>query len=361
MQELDFAIVDPHFHHWDPLTTPRVVSPFARVLHRWPRVYEKIADVLMPRPVKDFLGGRSILYPYMPGDYAQDAEGLRIDTVVHVESGWEQHGKLGPAGETRWLERLDFERNGRRLGAIVGHADLRRADVDELLAAHQAASDRLRGIRQMAARHPDRGVMAFCDIPSLYRETSFLRGFEKVVARQLRFDAWVYSHQIPEVVELARRFPEARIVLDHMGTPTGAGGPVGARGGVGATPQDRKRIFETWREDLARLGEHKQVHTKLSGLGMPVLGFAFHRRQSPPSIDELCDAFRPYIRHALNVFGTERAFFASNFPMDKPSAPLRHFFGAYLKLAKEIGPAAPRALLRENALRFYACGEPVPR
>jgi len=34
MQDLDFEIVDPHFHHWDPLTTPRVVSPFARVLHR---------------------------------------------------------------------------------------------------------------------------------------------------------------------------------------------------------------------------------------------------------------------------------------------------------------------------------------
>ena len=357
MQDLDFAIVDPHFHHWDPLTTPRVVTALARVLHRWPRIYESIASVVMPQPAKDFLGGKSILYPYMPGDYAQDADGLRIDTVVHVESGWEQRGKLGVVGETHWLDQLDFEGSGRRLGAIVGHADLRRADVDDVLAAHQAASDRLRGIRQMAARHPDRGVLAFCDIPNLYREPSFLRGFEKLVARKLRFDAWVYSHQIPDVVELAGRFPEARIVLDHIGTPVGAGGPVGAAGRVGASSKDRKRIFETWREDLARLGELKQVHSKLSGLGMPVLGFAFHRRPSPPSIDELCDAFRPFIRHALDVFGTERAFFASNFPIDKPSAPLGHFFGAYLKLATERGPAAPRVLLRENALRFYACGE----
>ena len=361
MQDLDFAIVDPHFHHWDPLTTPRVVSPFARVLHRWPRTYEKVASMVMPRPAQDFLGGTSILYHYMPADYAQDADGLRIDTVVHVESGWEQRGKLGVVGETRWLDQLDFERSGRRLAAIVGHADLRRADVDDVLAAHQRASDRLRGIRQKSARHPDRGVLAFCDSPNLYREPSFLRGFEKLVARQLRFDAWPYSHQIPDVVELAGRFPEARIVLDHIGTPVGAGGPVGKRGCVGATPEDRKRIFETWREDLARLGEHKQVHTKLSGLGMPVLGFAFHRRPDPPSIDELCDAFRPFIRHALEVFGTERAFFASNFPMDKPSAPLGHFFGAYLKLAKELGPSAPRQLLRENALRFYACGDSQPQ
>jgi hypothetical protein len=110
MHDLDFAIVDPHFHHWDPLTTPRVVSPFARVLHRWPRVYEKVASVVMPQPASDFLGGTSILYPYMPGEYAKDAEGLSIDTVVHVESGWEQRGKLGAVGETRWIDQLHFAR-----------------------------------------------------------------------------------------------------------------------------------------------------------------------------------------------------------------------------------------------------------
>ena len=109
------------------------------------------------------------------------------------------------------------------------------------------------------------------------RDPSFLRGFEKLVARKLRFDAWVYSDQVA------------------------------------------------------------------------------------PSIDELCDAFRPFIRHALEVFGTGRAFFASNFPMDKPSAPLGRLFGAYAKLAKECGPGVPRLLLRENALRFYACGEQPPQ
>jgi len=83
--------------------------------------------------------------------------------------------------------------------------------------------------------------------------------------------------------------------------------------------------------------------------------------QIAPSIDELCDAFRPFIRHALEVFGTGRAFFASNFPMDKPSAPLGRVFGAYAKLAKECGPGVPRLLLRENALRFYACGEQPPQ
>jgi predicted TIM-barrel fold metal-dependent hydrolase len=224
MQDLDFAIVDPHFHHWDPLTTPRVVSPFARVLHRWPRAYERIASVLMPQPAKDFLGSNSILHPYMPDDYARDAEGLRIDTVVHVESGWEQRGRLGVVGETRWLDQLDFERSGRRLGAIVGHADLRRADVDDVLAAHQpracgcAASVRRRRAIRIAA------CWRSATCRTCIARPSFLRGFATLVERGLSFDAWCYSHQIPDVVALAERFPEARIVLDHMGTPVGAGG-----------------------------------------------------------------------------------------------------------------------------------------
>ncbi len=66
-------------------------------------------------------------------------------------------------------------------------------------------------------------------------------------------------------------------------------------------------------------------------------------------------------RRSVDVFGTERAFFASNFPIDKPSTTLGQLFGAYRKLAEELGPTVPRALLRENALRFYACGENQPQ
>jgi predicted TIM-barrel fold metal-dependent hydrolase len=54
------------------------------------------------------------------------------------------------------------------------------------------------------------------------------------------------------------------------------------------------------------------------------------------------------------VFGVERCFFASNFPMDKASTPYDRNVEAYARLALERGPATPRALLRDNALRFYA-------
>jgi predicted TIM-barrel fold metal-dependent hydrolase len=352
MQALDFRIVDPHIHQWDPRTTPRASSLIARLFARWPDFYLKLGKSLFPAPVRGFVGRpENVLLPYMPADYARDAASSGVDTIVHVEAGWLGGGELGPVGETRWLDTLDFAAAGMRLGAIVAHADLCSPRVDDLLGAHVAASGKVRGVRQMAARHTAKGVMAWAKLPHLYTDASFLRGFERLVARKLRFDAWVYSPQLPDVTALAQRFPEAQIVLDHLGTPVGAGGP---SGGVGETQPERDRIVATWRDDLARLAECKNVFAKISGLAMPVVGFGFHTRPEPPSSDELFERLAPLARHALDVFGVERCFFASNFPMDKPSAPYERLFEVYRRIAQERGEQAPRALLRENALRFYA-------
>ena len=351
MPPLDFAIVDPHVHHWCPYTTWRENSPVARPLRRWPGLYVKVARAVFPKPLLDFVGTpEHVLFPYLPPDRRRDAGPLRVDTIVHVQAGWIGLGPFAPVGETRWLEALDFASTGVRLGAIVAHADLCSPRADDVLAAHASASARVRGVRHMGAHHPDRGVHAWCRPPHLFTEASFLRGFERLAARGLRFDAWVYSTQLADVAALADRFPRVPIVLDHLGTPVGAAGPVAA---TGATERERERIVGAWRDDLARLAERKNVSAKLSGLTMPVVGFGFHQRPAAPGVDELVDRLGPFVRHGLDVFGVERCFFASNFPMDKVSAPYERLFEAYARLASERGPRAPRFLLRDNALAFY--------
>jgi L-fuconolactonase len=267
---------------------------------------------------------------------------------VHIETEWS--GREGPAGETRWLAGLPYEAAGMRLGALVGHADLTSKHLAGMLDAHARASAEFRGIRQVASRHSSRRIMAFSRQPSLYANADFLRGFELVAQRGLRFDAWVYSTQLRDVAALAQRFPQAAIVLDHLGTPVGAAGPAGD---VGANESERANIVAAWRDDLAKVAENKNVHAKISGLGMPVVGFGFHTRSAPPSAGELTERFGPFVRYALDVFGVERCFFASNFPMDKVSARYSDIFEAFARLAAQRGPEAPRALLRTNASRFY--------
>ncbi|HTB72781.1 MAG TPA: amidohydrolase family protein [Polyangiaceae bacterium] len=352
---VDFGIVDAHVHQWDPFTTPRGSTPLAKLLRPWPDLYRRVCGKLAPKSLREFAGGTDhLVMPFLPSDLAAGFGGLKVDAVVHVEAGWMDLRPLGPAGETRWLEGLPFQAAGTRLGAIVAHADLRSPRVGELLSAHAAASPKFVGIRHMASHHPDRGVFAWSRRPRLYVDAKFLRGFETLATRGLRFDAWVYSTQLADVTALADRFPQVPIVLDHLGTPVGAAGPVA---GVGATGGERERIVGAWREGLAALSERKNVSAKISGLTMPVIGFGYHARTSPPGLDELTSGIGPFVRHALDVFGTERCFFASNFPMDKVSAPYERHFEAFAQLAAERGPHAARALLRDNAMRFYA----IPR
>jgi predicted TIM-barrel fold metal-dependent hydrolase len=346
---LPFPIVDPHVHLWDPGNTPRPVSPLVRLLGRWPRLLHRAALAVLSGPVLGFLGRPDyMIAPHMPADVRDAAAPLQVDTLVHVETEWT--GREGPAGETRWLESLRCEALGMCIGATVGHADLTSKHLAAVLDAHAQASAKFRAIRQMASRHPSRRIMAFSRQTNLYANAEFLRGFELLAQRGLRFDAWVYSNQLNDVAAMAQRFPQTAIVLDHLGTPVGAGGPTGD---VGTTASERANILATWRDALAKVAENKNVHAKISGLAMPVLGFGFHTRSTPPSADELSECFRPFVTHALDVFGVERCFFASNFPMDKVSAPYHHIFQAFACFAAEHGPEAPRALLRDNALRFY--------
>ena len=91
-----------------------------------------------------------------------------------------------------------------------------------MLHAHvDAAGGRFRGIRQRATWDATRRsspaiptpAKDCCSIPA------FRRGFDVLGSMGLSFDAWMYFPQLPDLVDLARAYPEATIVLNHLGAP----------------------------------------------------------------------------------------------------------------------------------------------
>lgn len=349
---LNFPVVDPHIHQWDPYHTPHEAALVVRALGRYPRLLEQVARRLVPAPTLASLGLTDyVLAPYLPADYALDCGPFAVESVVHVEATWHHRKGLAVVEETRWLAGLPFGHGRPRLGAIVGNADPTRGDFDKVLSAHRAASPLFRGIRRMAAHHPDRGVHAYCRRPGLYRDSAFLKRFGLLARHGLRFDAWAYSVQLPEVTALAARFPEVPMVIDHLATPVGVFGPVGRF--TGATARARAGIFSQWQHDIAALAALPHVHAKISGLLMPVLGHDFHQTRELAGTDMIVNLLSPFIGHALKVFGPGRLLFASNFPMDKVSARLPDIIEAYARMLAPEGPEVLRAVFRDNALRFY--------
>ncbi|PPJ40546.1 amidohydrolase, partial [Pseudoxanthomonas sp. KAs_5_3] len=69
-----------------------------------------------------------------------------------------------------------------------------------------------------------------------------------------------------------------------------------------------------------RLAQCPNVSVKIGGLGTAVFGFDFASRPSPPGSLELANAWRPMVETTLELFGTERCIFESNFPVDRSSA-----------------------------------------
>lgn len=328
-----------------------------KLFGRWPALLERIGRAVTPRPLVEFVGVTDhVVHAHLPADFRAGVGHHDVEGIVHVEAGWTARGVLGPVGETRWLDQLDDPPL-----ALVGHAVIDDPEkLEAQLDGHSVASGRLRGIRDSMAAHPDRRVHSWTD-PARFGSDETRSGVATLGERQLTFEAWCYSNQLDELAQLASDVPMTTIMLDHIGTPVGLGGPFG---GQGETAADRERIRDHWYASLERVAANPNVHCKLSGLLMPICGFGYHERSADdrPSRSEVVDALAPHVLNAISTFGPERCMFASNFPMDKVSIGYEELWDVFIEIAADAGLTGEQeaALFADNAAAFYRLVDTEP-
>jgi L-fuconolactonase len=295
---------------------------------------------------------------YFVTDLLQDVAAghdIRATVAVECKAMYRQDAPaaLQPVGETEFLNGAAATSASGNYGAcrvaagIVGHADLRLgAQVRPVLEAHiRAAGARFRGIRYSAVWHPDpaaRGSLAR-PAPYVMADPAFRAGFAELEPLGLSFDAWAYHTQLPEVTDLARRFPGTTIVLNHVGGVIGIGPYAGHRDAVRAE----------WSASLRALAACPNVVVKLGGLGMRLVGFDFADRALPPGSQELADAWRPYLETCIELFGAQRCMFESNFPVDKGCCSYEVVWNAFKRVASGASAADKQALFYGTAARVY--------
>jgi predicted TIM-barrel fold metal-dependent hydrolase len=254
---------------------------------------------------------------YLPADYRRDAAGHDVVATVHVETEW---NPADPVGESRWLQTVIAESG--LPSAIVAQARLDQPDVEAVLAGH-AAFPQVRGIRHKprATAGPDRVERG---APGSMGDPAWRRGYALLARYGLSFDLQTPWWHLAEAAELARAFPDTRIILNHTGLPS-----------------DRSEAgLAGWREAMRRLAAEPNTACKISGLGEPGLPWTVERNG-------------PVVRDAIAIFGFERCMFASNFPVDGLVASFDTIYSGFKAIVADLDPAEHAALFRDNAVRFY--------
>ncbi|HKX79351.1 MAG TPA: amidohydrolase family protein [Novosphingobium sp.] len=235
----------------------------------------------------------------------------------------------------------------RACAGIVGNIDLTlRARAGEVAQAHlDAAGSRFRGVRNIAGYDDDENVLphAHGPGPGLYLRPDFRDGFRQLAPLGLSFDAWLLEPQLPDLIDLARAFPETTIVLDHLGTPVGSGRYRGRR----------EERYPIWHANMTELAKCANVRVKLGGMGMAITGFASFQADPRASSEQLAREWRPYIEPTIEMFGVERCMFVSNFPGDGATASYATLWNAFKRIASGASAAERDALFAGTAAQVY--------
>lgn len=296
----DLPIVDPHQHLWD----------FDRHHYGW----------LMDHPLPNNPAGdcAPIARPYGLDDYLADVAGWNVIATVHVDAGADANQALD---ETRWLQGIADARG--MPDSIVAYAALDRplTEVDALLEAHRGFAN-VRGIRQIVNWHADPSKTY--TPRDLLQDEAWRAGFALLRKHDLSFDLQIYPSQMPEAARLAARHADTQLILNHTGMPT---------------DRDPDGLAK-WREGMALLAARPNVAVKISGLAM------VDRAWTPDSI-------RPFVLTTIDLFGPDRAMFASNFPVDRLYGSFSDHYAAYDALTADFSDAERRMLFADTARSIY--------
>jgi len=290
--------VDAHVHLWD----------LAHLRYPW----------LTPPFADDGPNGsvEPIACTYLLDDYLADAAGWDVRGIVHIDAGADAGDALA---ETDWLQHMADTRG--MPNAIVAFAALDDPDVAALLAAHAARAN-VRGIRHIVNWHADpKRTYTPRDVT---RDAAWAAGFALLSAHGLSFDLQAYAGQFPGLVPLIARHPETPVIINHMGM---------------MIPGEEAE----WRSGMAALAALPNVSVKLSGIG-------FSDRRWTRTLA------RDQIRVAIDLFGTDRAMFASDFPTDKLFGSFAQHLDTYADTVADFTANERHALFAGNANRIYRLG-----
>ena len=156
------------------------------------------------------------------------------------------------------------------------------------------------------------------------KDADWRRGLAQLADHGLLFELQIFASQMMAGSELARAFPDTVFVLEHAGMLEDMS-PAG---------------WQLWRDGMAALAQCRNVNVKLSGLGTFV-----HACRD--------DVIGPIVKETVGLFGADRCFFGSNFPIEKLWTDYGALYRTFRNAIAHLDEAGQAAILHDTAARLY--------
>ncbi|UOF92554.1 amidohydrolase family protein [Fodinisporobacter ferrooxydans] len=223
--------------------------------------------------------------------------------------------------ETEFL--LGLCESSDRIAGVVGWLDLAHPDFRQRYKVFRE-NPYFIGVRVMIQEMEDANEIL---------QPHMIRAFRFFAEQDFPVDILIYSRQFPSVLKLLEQVPNLRGVIDHIGKP-----------------DIRSHTFEPWNEQIKEAANYPKLYCKLSGM----VTEADHAEWK-------IEDFIPYVEHVIDVFGTKRILFGSDWPVCLLAASYDEVIDV---LSKTISIKEPEQAYRDlfgyNAIRFYKLDPLLP-
>jgi L-fuconolactonase len=278
----DIPLVDTHIHLYDT-QRPQGVP--------WP-------------PKND-----AILYkPTLPEHFRQHIEKNKIIATVVVEAS-------DRFEDNKWVLDITEDESDHYTG-LVGNLAVGTPGFATQL-TEMSQSKRFVGIRI----RPNVAVKSFSQ--------KFWLDLKLLAESNLTLDILVGKITLTQVAEIAKRNPKLKIVVNHL---------------AGLKLRKAGAFSRQWKEELASIASHKNVHMKISAL--------FQASETATAPRQL-SYYKPCLDFLVSKFGEDRIIYGSNWPASNKFGSYDDIKPLLLEFCKDRDRQFTEKLFYKNAIEFY--------
>ncbi|WP_342472968.1 amidohydrolase family protein [Metasolibacillus sp. FSL H7-0170] len=152
-----------------------------------------------------------------------------------------------------------------------------------------------------------------------------MNGLQILAKENIPFDVVaVEPIHLEQALIVSERIPNLKMVINHL-----------------AKPKIAEKVFEPWESQMKELAKNSNIYAKISGLN------------TAASYDWKADDFQPYIDRVINMFGSNRLMFGSDWPVLNLAGTYKQVVDATERCLNQYTKEQQEDIWYKTAIEFY--------